>query len=283
MDLALAGLMIVMLLMVSTPLWSASPSVPPLMLAKEWQQSYNPADYFISEKLDGVRAYWTGSELRSRSGLKINAPAWFIAHLPNTPLDGELWAGRNRFEQVSSLVQQMGVPDDEAWAAVRFMVFDLPSNPAAFEDRYWVLKTLVAELGNPWVQVVSQQAVSNDGELQQQLQQMVEAGGEGLMLKRRASFYQASRSDDMLKLKIHQDGEAIVIGYVAGKGKYEGMTGSLEVRLDNGRVMRLGSGLTDDLRRDPPDKGTRVTYSYNGYTSSGLPRFARFERVRPLE
>jgi ATP-dependent DNA ligase len=54
--------------------------------------------YWVSEKYDGVRACWDGSQLLSRAGNVIHAPAWFTARLPTTPLDGELWAGRGRFE-----------------------------------------------------------------------------------------------------------------------------------------------------------------------------------------
>jgi DNA ligase-1 len=56
--------------------------------------------------------------------------------------------------------------------------------------------------------------------------------------------------------------------------------GALRVRDAEGRVFRIGSGLTAELRRSPPPLGSRITYRYRGQTSQGLPRFATFWRMR---
>src|SRR5690606_1286923 len=72
---------------------------PALLLANVYQNSADVADYWVSEKLDGVRAYWDGQQLISRQGNRFNAPPWFTANFPDTPLDGELWGGRGTFEQ----------------------------------------------------------------------------------------------------------------------------------------------------------------------------------------
>ena len=66
-----------------------------------------------------------------------------------------------------------------------------------------------------------------------------------------------------------------------GEGKYAGMMGSLLVETPDGRRFRLGTGFTDEQRADPPPVGSWVTYRFNGFTTNGLPRFARFLRVRP--
>ena len=100
------------------------------------------------------------------------------------------------------------------------------------------------------------------------------------MLRRDDAPYRGGRSDDLLKLKSFEDAEAMVVGHVPGKGKYAGQTGALIVELPDGRRLRLGSGLTDALRRAPPPIGSVVTYRYNGTHAGGLPRFARFWRVR---
>jgi len=103
------------------------------------------------------------------------------------------------------------------------------------------------------------------------------------MLHRSVSLYQGQRSQDLLKVKSVQDSEGVVIAYIPGEGRLQGMTGSLLLRLDDGREIRVGSGLNDTLRHTPPALGTRITFAYNGLTSSGLPRFARFLRIRPDE
>ena len=114
----------------------------------------------------------------------------------------------------------------------------------------------------------------------QRLLDMDRAGGEGLMLHRGDTLYRAERSDNLLKLKTHEDAEAQVIGHTAGRGKYADMTGALRVRSADGREFRIGSGLSDALRRDPPAVGTWITYRYRGLNDSGLPRFATWLRVR---
>jgi DNA ligase-1 len=110
----------------------------------------------------------------------------------------------------------------------------------------------------------------------------VAAGGEGLMLHREDSIYRAVRGDDLLKLKVGQDAEARVVGYIEGKGKYSGMMGALQVQTRAGVQFRLGTGFNDQQRKQPPAIGVWVTYTYQGVTEKGVPRFARFVRERPV-
>lgn len=282
--LVVTAVVTVSLLFSLFPLWAASGQLapPPLMLATHYISGIDVRKYYVSEKLDGVRAYWDGRQLYTRSGRVIRAPLWFVAGLPTTRLDGELWLQRGRFEEMSSLVRTIK-PVDQSWREVKFMVYDLPEMVAPFHERYWLLKTLVAEQGTPWLKALTQKKVANEAALNDWLQQVVAAGGEGLMLRHGRALYQVKRSQDLLKLKPRDDAEATVIDYVAGEGKYRGMVGALVVRDQQGREFRLGSGLTDAQRQTPPAIGSEVTYSYNGLTNTGLPRFARFVRVRPDE
>lgn len=269
------GLLLSVGLSLLTPVFASSP----VMLANVYHAGITLSDYWISEKYDGVRGYWDGETLRTRSGAIIPAPAWFTAHWPKAPMDGELWAGRGRFEQASSIVRQQPA-DDDAWRRMRYMVFDLPGHAGTFDQRIPALQKLVAQVDRPWVQAVAQVKVANAAELQHKLDEVVQAGGEGLVLHRGASLYRAGRSDDLLKLKPFDDAEARVVGIVSGKGKYAGMMGSLLVELPDGTRFRIGTGFTDEQRRDPPPVGSMVTFRYQGLTAAGKPRFARFMRVR---
>ncbi|ANQ86289.1 DNA ligase [Azoarcus olearius] len=256
--------------------------VPPaLMLAGRYRDDIDPAAYLVSEKLDGVRAYWDGTELRFRSGQRIEAPGWFVAALPRRPLDGELWLGRGRFEALSGLVRRQQ-PDDAGWRAVRYMVFELPAAAGPFAAREAELRRIVAAAGVPWLQAVAQSRVRDRAELQARLAATVKAGGEGLMLHRADAAWRPGRVDTLLKLTPWLDDEARVVGYVAGKGRLAGVVGALEVEAADGRRFRLGSGLDDAQRRAPPPVGSLVTYRYRELTGKGLPRFPRFLRVREL-
>ena len=257
--------------------WAAD--APALLLANVYRPGMPLADYWVSEKYDGVRGYWDGHTLRTRGGETVAAPAWFTAGWPATPMDGELWAGRGRFAHAQSTTRQQQ-PDDAAWRQMRFMVFDLPAHGGVFDERLGALKTLVASIQQNWVQAVPQQRVTTDAALQALLQRTVRAGGEGLMLHKGSSLYRSGRSDDLIKLKTHEDTEALVVGHLPGKGKHAGRLGALLVEMPSGQRFRLGAGLTDADRADPPPLGSWVTYRFRGTHDGGLPRFASFVRVR---
>jgi DNA ligase-1 len=83
-----------------------------------------------------------------------------------------------------------------------------------------------------------------------------------------------------LKLKTYEDAEAVVIAHLPGKGKYQGMMGALLVEMPDQRRFKIGTGFSDAQRADPPPIGSTITYKYFGKTSTQLPRFASFLRVR---
>lgn len=261
----------------TTVLAQATP--PAILLAREAVADIDPAPYWVSEKLDGVRALWEGGQLRFRSGRRVRAPAWFLAALPAQALDGELWLGRGRFAELSGLVRT-DPPDETAWRRVRYMIFELPGAPGDFSARIARMARVVDVANVPWLAVVPQRRVADRAALANWLAEVVDGGGEGLMLHRADAPYLTGRSDALLKLKPWQDDEGIVVGHLSGQGRFEGMLGALELRLRDGRTLRLGTGFTDEERRHPPAIGTQVTFRYRGLTATGLPRFASFLRVR---
>lgn len=278
MNLRIVFLLLLSCLSLQPSLAGESPQ-PRLMLATNHRDGIDVPDYWISEKLDGVRGRWDGQRLVTRAGQPIAPPAWFTAGWPKATMDGELWIGRGRFDEVSGLVRA-GAADDRAWRRVRFMVFDLPGHGGTFDARVLRMRALISETKIAWLQPVPQFRLNDAGELEARLKQIAASGGEGLMLHRRSALYRVGRSDDLIKYKLYADAEAQVVAHAPGKGKYAGMLGALVVRLPDGRQFRLGSGFTDAQRASPPAVGSLVTFRYNGLTSKGLPRFARFQRVR---
>lgn len=261
------------------PAHARSSSAPALLLAHDWRAGLDPARYLVSEKLDGVRAYWDGRALVTRSGLPIRAPAWFTHGLPAQALDGELWLGRRRFDEISALARAHR-PDDGLWRHVSFQTFELPGAPGPFEQRAARLREIaLAHRGSP-LQAAPQQRVANEHALRKRLAEVVHAGGEGLMLHRADALYVTGRQEVLLKLKPLHDAEAVVVGHTAGAGRYEGQLGALEVQTPEGQRFKLGTGFSDEQRRAPPPVGSTVTYTYREVTPSGKPRFAAFLRVR---
>ena len=276
------------LLVGSLPLARAAAPTPPappsLMLANVYRDGTALADYWVSEKYDGMRGYWDGQTLWTRGGERIAAPGWFTAGWPKDPMDGELWAGHGQFAKAVSTVRQQ-TPNDAAWRMLRFMVFDLPAHGGPFTERIPALHGVVSRIDQLWVQAVAQSKVANPQALRALLDRTVRNGGEGLMLHRGASLYKGLRSDDLLKLKTHEDSEARVVAHLPGQGRHAGRLGALLVEMptaDGKPVQRfkLGTGFSDEQRNKPPPIGSQVTYRFRGLNDSGIPRFASFMRLR---
>jgi DNA ligase 1 len=254
-------------------------NAPGFLLANVLGDYVDVTQYLVSEKFDGVRAMWDGHALYFRSGNKVNAPDWFLARLPKQKLDGELWLGRERFEQLSGIVKKTQPIDDE-WRQVHYMVFELPDDAGSFAQRYAKILDLIQQTNWPQLKAAEQYRVADRAALQRKLDAMVKQGGEGLMLHLADAAYVTGRSDVLLKLKPLLDTEATVVGHIAGKGKYRGMMGALQMQTPQGKRFRIGTGFSDAVRKNPPPVGALVTYQYNGLTKNGLPRFARYLRIR---
>ena len=250
-----------------------------VLLAREADPAIDPAGYLVSEKFDGVRALWDGAVLRFRSGRRVSAPAWFTAQWPAQPLDGELWLARGRFEALSGIVRR-SVPHDDEWRPLRYHVFERPGADGDFALRAEGLRHIVAQSNASNLIAVEQRRIAGRAALQRRLAEVVEAGGEGLMLHRADSAYHTGRSAALLKLKPEHDAEAVVVGYIAGHGKYAGQMGALQMRGASGVRFAIGTGFSDAARANPPPLGAIVTYRHRGATHRGVPRFPSFLRMR---
>lgn len=252
---------------------------PPLLLANVLGPQVDPAAYLVSEKFDGVRALWDGKVLKFRSGREVAAPRWFLDRLPSQALDGELWLDRGRFEELSGFVRKTE-PVDSEWRQVRYLIFELPNAPGPFTERARRIQEIVTTTAWPQLVAVKQFRVADRGELQRKLDEVLQRGGEGLMLHLAEAPYLTGRSDVLLKLKPLLDTEAVVVAHLPGKGKYAGLLGALRMEMPDGKRFTIGSGFSDAVRKSPPAVGTQITYTYRGLTKKGLPRHASYLRVR---
>lgn len=256
---------------------------PSLLLANVLGPDVDVTRYLVSEKYDGVRAFWDGKALRFRSGKTIAAPSWFVAKLPAESLDGELWFARGKFDEVSGIVRK-DVPIDDEWRRVNYMIFELPQSEATasmvFAERVKKIEAVVARAKFPQLKAVPHYRVGDRAALKRELDRVVRAGGEGLMLHLADAPYVTGRSDALLKLKPLLDTEAKVIEHIPGKGKYAGKMGALLVETSEGVRFKLGTGFSDEVRTHPPPIGSSVTYTYRDLTKNGKPRFASFLRIR---
>lgn len=244
--------------------------------------------WLMSEKLDGVRAYWDGKQLISRNGLVFAAPAWFTKNFPPFELDGELWLSREAFAETISIVNRQ--QSHSGWEKMTYQIFELPNQSGGLVSRLSVLQSYLDQNPNNYLKIIKQTPVDSSQQVQTELKRVIKLGGEGLVLRDPTKIYHTGRSASDLKLKQKEDAECRVTGYTDGRGKYQGQVGALNCEIASGqfkhlikqyeRTIKVGSGLSDKERQAPPEVGSLVTFQYIGLTKNGLPRFPVFLRAR---
>lgn len=238
----------------------------------------NVAGWLMSEKLDGIRGYWTGKQLLTRQGRLIHAPTWFTKNFPPFALDGELWRKRSDFSFVQQTVLDT-VPSDN-WREITYNIFEVPGADGDFPARLAKAGQWFAVHPATHVRIIEQIECQGTDHLDGFLERIESMGGEGIVVKDPTLPFQAGRSAHVLKVKNFSDMEGTVVAHNPGKGRLEGMLGSLTLRLENGIQFKLGTGFTIAQRKAPPPIGASVTFKYHGFTPNGVPRFASFMRVR---
>jgi DNA ligase-1 len=264
-----------------------------VLLAKPWDaEKHDPSGWWMSEKLDGVRAIWfpdrmTGDspgQFLSRNMKVFYAPEWFKKLMPNHRLDGELFVGRGAFQDTVSVVRSH---EDKGWKNVAFHAFDFyPTDVqlTEFEDRIDALRDVVALAKTKHLTFVEQVECKGHAHLTAFVDRIVGLGGEGAMLRKPRSLYEKKRSSTLLKVKRFFDLEAEVVGHVPGKGKHLGRLGALDCVIAGTKVsFQVGTGFSDAEREAPPKVGARVTVRYQEKTRDGIPRFPVYVVDRDYE
>ena len=265
-----------------------------VLLAEVYKNNIDPTGYIASEKFDGIRAIWTGRTLRSRTDKLFYAPKWFTDILPkDTALDGELYIAKRAFEETASVVMKK-VPDDKEWSQIKFVVFDIPTLKIPFTERVLKIQQLVDSIcttlksnnGCPVI-AAKQTRIESKNHMEKLYKNIVNAGGEGLMLRKADSLYVQRRSKNLLKVKPTNDSEAIITDIVEGKGKDKGRMGAIQVHLQKNPNVRfkIGTGFDDKMRQEIWNaqnqmRGKVVTFGYKGLTKYGIPRHPAFIRFR---
>ncbi|MGB7403411.1 MAG: DNA ligase [Arcobacter sp.] len=234
-------------------------------------------NWLMSEKLDGIRAYWDGKSLYTKNGNKIFTPSSFTNNFPPFELDGELWSKRDDFENIQSIV--LDKAPSSKWSEITYNIFEAPNSKGNFYMRLEKIKDWFDKNPNIKVNIIKQIKCKNKKELDDFLEKIVLLKGEGVIIKNPNLKYINKRSKNSLKVKKFYDEEGIVqkINYKNKRMK------SLEIKLNNGIIFNLGNGFSDKQRLNPPKVGEQVTFKYYDLTKNGKPKFASFLRVRKQE
>ena len=245
---------------------------PELFLLNNYSNDINISSWYMSEKLDGVRAYWDGKNLISRNGIVFQVPKFFTKDFPKIKLDGEIWSKRNDFSHISSIVNTK--LSNNGWKDLTYNVFEVPNVTGSLTERLLKVKE------SKYIRVVKQIRVENKKHLYKFLKSIEHKGGEGVVVRDGTLSYYTGRNNNALKVKSYIDEECEVVGYNKGSGKYKNMLGSLICKMDNAKRVKIGTGFSDKQRKNPPEIGAIITFKYYGLTSKGNPRFPVFLRIK---
>lgn len=245
---------------------------PKLFLLNNYQKDSNVSGWYMSEKLDGVRAYWNGKKLISRNGKVFNPPKAFTESFPSFKLDGELWSKRNDFSNISSIVNRHKSHD--GWENLTYNIFEVPNSDGNLTQRLQVVQE------SKYLRVIKQIKVKSHEDVQRYLKVVENQNGEGLVVRDGTLDYYSGRTNSALKVKSYVDAECRVTAHNSGNGKYENILGSLSCKMKNSKIIKIGTGLNQQERINPPQIGAIITFKYYGLTSKGNPRFPVFMRIR---
>ena len=251
---------------------SLEAKTPSLFLLDNYSQDMNITSWYMSEKLDGVRAYWDGEKLISRSGKVFSAPEFFIKDFPSHELDGELWSKRADFSHIVSIVNRKY--KHEGWRELTYNIFEVPNKKGGLIQRLEKIKE------SQYIKVIQQIQIKNKKKLDNYLKKIEKKNGEGIVIRDGSLEYYTGRNKSALKLKNFIDSECKVVGHNKGRKKYLNIMGSLSCKLSNGKTIKIGTGFTENERINPPNIGDLITFKYYGFTSLGNPRFPVFLRIK---
>ncbi|MDD2290958.1 MAG: DNA ligase [Aliarcobacter sp.] len=250
-----------------------------LQKAKIYDKSkHNITNWYMSEKLDGIRAYWNGKEFISKNGNKIYAPFWFTKDFPAFELDGELWSKREDFENIQNIV--LDETPTTKWNEITYNIFEVPNTDGNFNKRLEKIKLWLEKNPNKFIKIIPQKICKNESDLDNYLKELIAKKAEGIILKNPNLDYFTGRNENILKVKKFYDEEGLVIALNYSK---EGKFKSLKLKLENGIIFNLGGGFSNMQKENPPKIGDIVTFKYYDLTKNNKPKFASFLRIRKKE
>lgn len=244
----------------------------------------NIENFAVSEKFDGVRGIWDGKEMFSKNGKKLAIPPCFAEKLAVLELkdgefvEGEIWADYGKFAEVSSLARRKN-PTCAEFESVKYLIFNAQLNESSdFLANLSKIQSILESHKTPQIRTITQHKFSNASEVSDFFNTVIAKGGEGVILR---------DSHTAFKLKAQHDAECKIIDYTRGKGRLSGKVGAIVCEsladknsgIKNGIIFRIGSGLSDKMRTNPPKIGTIITYKFSGVSKNSVPLHTRFWRV----
>jgi DNA ligase-1 len=253
---------------------------PQPMLAEKYDPNYHVGPYYVSEKLDGIRALAYKGQLYTRSGNPIAAPQWFLDQIPKGTFDGELYTGRKSFNRTSSTVMKK-TPVDAEWKKVQYRIFDDHASKNSYGKTLNALKKKLPPCSDttPQICLVDQTLVDNQNVINRMRNEVEQQGGEGLMLRSDSKYAPGQRSEKILKVKSHKEREARVIGI---NKKPDGSIKSFQMKFVGQPYegVEFNLAVQSEAKKAQIRIGHLLTIKFFEYTKTGKPRFPTFKGIR---
>lgn len=277
---------------------------PMLAFPIEKKEKYVKFPAVAQPKLDGMRCIAIIDEqgscsLYSRTQKPINTLPHIVQQLeavfegyPELPviLDGELYNHelKDDFNTIMSLIKRDEThPDSEK--LIQYHIYDVVSN-LPYQDRLDLLlgfcKYRIKQSKS--LESVPSIWVTSREELDKAFSAFLEAGYEGAMYRNLETPYENKRSPGLLKVKIMQDEEFVIVGVQEGNGKLSGHAGAFVCHTKDGQEFKAKlkgelDALVEYFQNFDAYKGKLLTVQFQGYTPDGIPRFPVGLRIRAEE
>lgn len=235
----------------------------------------------IQPKLNGVRMCSSKGNVYSRSGKPLRLCPQLkkqITTLRHLELDGELYLHGYHLDQIRGNAKRL--VSKKLDLELKFHVFDLFNETDIFDIRQ---RNLGKIPDTSHIVIVPTYLAKSDEEVRAFLKSFLKKGYEGVIIRNPDSLYQQKRTTDLLRLKPWIRVTAIIVGFIEGKGKYEGTLGAIEIKYKKWSC-KVGSGLNDKQRdviwaNKKSYLGLNIVIKYLELTSLGNPHSPIFQYI----
>lgn len=254
--------------------------------------------YIVQPKYDGVRCRAvpittgpTGEEyilLSSEENVIYSVPhlnSIFAKLKLRCELDGELYCHGMSFEQIVSITSRT-VNLHQDYGKIQFHCFDIVNDQPQLR-RQLLIESLRGL--SPYIQIAPFYLCENLDDVLRAYDKVIEQGYEGIIVRHQLNLYERKRSTLVMKFKPKKEDDYEIVGVteeIDKDGSPKDTLGALVCRSGDGNVFSVGTGFTDDRRKELWEGrdliiGQRATVKYQHITTGNkVPRFPVFVEVK---
>jgi DNA ligase-1 len=263
------------------------------MLAYDYRKKADKVVYpcFVQPKLDGVRALFYNGKFYSRNGNQF----YDLEHIKeelvncNMVLDGELYTGEIKFEELVGLVKKQTKTDEDKKKSekIKYIVYDIISDDT-FSSRNYHLNNFFEQKFYLHTQPLITEECKKHEEIKTFHDKYVNLGYEGLIIRNKKGKYQEkNRSNDLLKYKEFEEDEFEIVDFKCGTGQDANAVIWI-CKTKEGKIFKARPEGTLEERRKQYRQGKSnigklLTVKYQNLSKDGIPRFPVGITIRDYE